>query len=246
MLFQNILHVFTDRPDLCVRSYVREFQQEEKRRKPVNTEGWAALGMDAALYARMRAQGRRSPEWVIEYGHAVSRINDYRWYAMDYEAAEMSKHRKAPVLVAEYGRHTAEDEQILMEHRRREFPGIEKPDQGWIPQDRELLTLTWGADGKCICQIELEKKGGALKEPKIVGTSALMNRLGGMFSRPDFWDGLPDRPFPAIAEALGRELGIFVCGPELEAYAAQNCELHRKMRLGKFYRFRGEKQEGSL
>lgn len=244
MLFQNILHVFTDRPDLCVRSYAREFRQAEKERGPVNTQGWAPLGMDAALLAR--TQGHRSPEWVVEYGRAVSRISDYRWYAMDYEAAEMSKHRKAPVLVAEYGWNTAEDERVFMEQRRREFPGLEQFPETYTPQARELLTLTWGADGKCICQIELEREGGALKEPKIVGVDALMGRLGGMFSRPSFWDGLPDRPLPAIAEELGQELGIFVCGPGLEAFVTGNCELRREMRLGKFYRFRGENQEGSL
>lgn len=240
MLFQNILHVFTERPDLCVRSYVREFQREEKQEAFLK-EGWAALGMDSAAYEQ--AHGKRSPEWVIEYNRAVSRISDCRWYAMDYEAAEMSKHRKAPVLVAEYGWHTAGDEKLLMEQHRREFPGIEEPDQAWIPQDLELLTLTWGADGKCICQIELEKESGTLKPPKIVGVDALMDRLGGMFSRPDFWDGLLDRPFPAIAEALSRELGIFVCGPGLDTFAAQNCELRREMRLGRFYRFRGENKE---
>lgn len=211
MLFQNILHVFTERPDLCVRSYVREFQREEKQEAFLK-EGWAALGMDAAAYEQ--AHGKRSPEWVIEYDRAVSRINNCRWYAMDYEAEEMSKHRKAPVLVAEYGLRT--------------------------PEDDELLTLTWGADGKCICQIELEKESGALKPPKIVGVDALMDRLGGMFSRLDFWDGLLNRPFPTIAEELSRELGIFVCGPGLDAFAARNCELRREMRLGKFYRFRGE------
>lgn len=238
MLFQNILHVFTDRPELCVRSYTREFQREEKQQAFLK-EGWAAWGMDSASFEQAHGQ-QRPPEWVIEYSHAVSRIGDYRWYAMDYEAAEMSKRRKAPVLVAEYGWNTAGDERVLMERRRREFPGLEQFPEMYTPQDRELLTLTWGADGKCICQIELEKEGGALKEPKIVGVDTLMDRLGGMLPRPDFWDGLPERPFPNIAEELSRALGIFVCGPGLDRFVEQRCELRREMRLGKFYRFRGE------
>lgn len=237
MLFQHILHVFTDRPDLCVRSYVREFQREEKQQRFLE-ESRAYWGIDASRFE----SEKRTPEWVIEYGHAASRISDYRFYAMDFEAAETSKHRKAPVLVAEYGRCTPEDERAIMEQRRREFPSLEQSYEGYIPQDRELLTLTWGADGKCICQIELEKESGALKEPKIVGADTLMDRPGGMFPRPDFWDGLLDRPFPDIAEELSRALDIFACGPGLDAYLARNCELRREMRQGKFYRFRGEQR----
>lgn len=244
MLFQNILHVFTDRPDLCVRSYVREFQREEKQQRFLE-ESRAHFRAHWGVDTSKLDSEKRAPEWVIEYGHAVSRIGDYRFYAMDYEAAEMSKHRKAPVLVAEYGRHTAEEERIMLEQRRREPLGSKLFPETCVPQDRELLTLTWGADGKCVCQIKLEQEGGAPKPPKIEGVGALMDRLGGMFPRPDFWDGLLERPFPDIAEELGRALGIFVCGPGLDAYVAQNCELRREMALGTFYRARGENQEGS-
>lgn len=242
MLFQNILHVFTDRPDLCVRSYVREFQREEKQRASL-IEVWAAAGMDSAAFDQ--THGKQSLEWVIEYSHAVSRVNDYSLYAMDYEAAAMSKHRKASVLVAEYGRYTAREERVLLEQRRREHPGLEQFPETYTPQGRELLTLTWGADGKCICQIELEKENGVCKPPKIAEIDALMDRLGGMFSRPDFWDGMLGKPFPNIAEELGRELGIFVCGPGLARFVERNCELRREMRSGSFYRFRGPAGAGT-
>ena len=140
MLFQNILHVFTDRPYLCARSYVREFQQEEKQRASL-IEVWAAMGMDSAEFDQAHGQ-QPPPEWALEYGHVVSRIGGYRWYAMDYEAAAMSKHRKAPVLVAEHGRHTAEDERVMMEQRRREFPGLKEFPEPYTPQDQGWMP-TW-------------------------------------------------------------------------------------------------------
>ncbi len=78
-----------------------------------------------------------------------------------------------------------------------------------------------------------------------MGLDALMDRLDGILPQRDFWDRLSQRPFPAIAEELGRQLGIFVCGPGLDAYVARNCALRREMRLGKLYHFCEGNKEGS-
>lgn len=90
--FQSGLHLFTERPELFVRSVQNEFTTKERQHNFLeeNCEGY---------FCRHEEE---TPSIIVQYPKAVSRFDDYGFLAPEYEVAVYSKRRKAPALVVWY------------------------------------------------------------------------------------------------------------------------------------------------
>lgn len=80
-ILQGAIHIFTDRPDLAVKSFYRELEYQNKHKSEYECI---------------------SKSIIIQYAHAVSSFC-HLGLAYDYIAQTYSKQRKAPVLVSIVG-----------------------------------------------------------------------------------------------------------------------------------------------
>lgn len=147
---------------------------------------------------------------IITYPHAASyfgKILCVRSYKAEYE----SKHRKAPVLIT----------------------GVRMED-GHHKKGPHGVGFWWGFQGKCICEIE----SAVWEEERFEasGLEALHQQLGHLFASDRFWqvDLSKMRPLE-IMELLSQELGIFVGGPELTDFLANDCIQKKEMMFGSIY-----------
>lgn len=206
-------HIFTGRPDLCMRSAIRGFSNKEKRYREFHSEGETpAHDPDEACFFLPHYRGEKAMPIVIQYPHAFSEFEEQDDFAADYLAATLSRQKKSPVLLAGYTYH---------------------PEAPW---EYEYLWLTFGADGKYVGKIGTRIDHGRLEVLEVTDLNKLKTGLSSLFPDPNFWDDLMSDPRPQVMiEKLNRALGIFVCGQGLYQFLESHCVLKRQMMFGSVY-----------